>query len=88
MGKLTRLQKNVAHNILVPVVDKDGALPAHDICRLRIDSQTELGAHHTGYSYWRAHPEFSGGFDNSYRGGKETTGIGPLPKKNTSRRWR
>jgi hypothetical protein len=71
MGKLTRLQNNFAHNILIPVVDKDGALPAYDICRLGIDSQPELGAHHTGHSYWRAHPEFSSWFDNSYRAGKE-----------------
>src|SRR5580704_7301490 len=72
MGKLTRLQNNFAHDILIPVVDKDGALPAYDICRLGIDSQPELGAHHTGHSYRRAHPEFSSGFDDSYRAGKET----------------
>ena len=72
MGKLTCVQKDFADNILIPVVDKDGAFPAYHICGLGIDSQPELRTHHSGHGYWRAHPEFSGGFDNSYRAGKET----------------
>jgi hypothetical protein len=70
VGKLAGVQKDFADNILIPVVDKDGALSANHICGLGIDSKPKLRAHDASYSYWRPHPKCPRRFDNPYGAGK------------------
>jgi hypothetical protein len=66
MCKLTWLQNNLAHNILIPVVDEDGAFPTYHIRGVAIDSQPELRADHAGHSYGRPHAKVSGRSNNLY----------------------